>query len=108
MLNLYMAMSGGNDWAIYYSVLRNLQPRYRFLFILFLSFCAFAVVNIVIGIFVDNAKQAQKADRDLIVQEELTAKAATCAALKDIFVEMDRNERGILPHEDFHKTLEDE
>merc|ERR1719253_1777758 len=55
ILSLYMAMSGGKDWGEYYVVLEDLPMQTRFVFLFFISFALFAVVNIVTGIFVETA-----------------------------------------------------
>merc|ERR1712023_248283 len=53
IVSLFMAMSGGNDWGQYYDALIPLEWPYRIMFLFFIAFALFAVVNIVIGIFVD-------------------------------------------------------
>lgn len=37
MLSLYMAVTGGNDWSLYYSILGQLGSFYHFLFIAWLG-----------------------------------------------------------------------
>merc|ERR1719473_2221925 len=74
ILSLFMSMSGGNDWAQYYEALIPLQIQYRLFYLLFIVFCIFAVVNIVTGVFVESALQANIKDRDIVVHEELRSK----------------------------------
>merc|ERR1712232_1453693 len=38
ILSLYMAMSGGNDWGLYYDSLTNLDWWYRTAFLMFITF----------------------------------------------------------------------
>merc|ERR1711959_857694 len=45
ILSLFMAMSGGNDWCVYYDELRKLPSYYRLAFLFFICFSIFAVVN---------------------------------------------------------------
>merc|ERR1712217_295487 len=46
ILALFMAMSGGNDWGLYFDALRLLPVQYCFLFIAFILFSIFAVFNV--------------------------------------------------------------
>merc|ERR1719433_2183196 len=54
-LTLYMAMAGGRSWGEYYYFLEPIPVQYRLLFLAFLAFTIFAVLNIVTGVFVDSA-----------------------------------------------------
>merc|ERR1712232_258381 len=74
MLSLYMSMSGGNSWDVYYTALEPLPGFYRFLFLVFITLAVFAVVNIVTGVFVENAMQSSVSDRENIVTDELEKK----------------------------------
>lgn len=108
VLSLFMAMSGGNDWGQYYDSLRRLQAPYRYLFLLFISFCVFAVVNIVTGVFVESALQSNNKDRDIIVHEELEAKKDYLQALREIFDEIDDDDNGAITLDEFEAKLDDE
>merc|ERR1719195_1571266 len=48
-LTLYMAMAGGRSWGEYYYFLSPIPWQYRVLFLAFLTFTIFAVLNIVSG-----------------------------------------------------------
>lgn len=107
-LNLYMAMSGGNDWSVYYHALEPLPLGYRWFFLAFISFTIFAIVNIVTGVFVEAAMQSNLNDRDIIAQEELSSKKRYLDSMKDIFEEMDGDGQGTLSMEEFESKLQDE
>jgi len=60
MLTLYMASTGGNDWAIYY---KALQPNFsKYVLLFFVSFIQIALLNILTGIFVENALKSAEPD----------------------------------------------
>jgi len=107
-LTLYMSMSGGNDWSVYYTVLEALPKYYRWLFLLFISFTLFAIVNIVTGVFVEAAMQNNLHDRDIIAQEELQSKRKYLEAMQELFEEMDDDQQGTISMEEFEKKLQDE
>jgi hypothetical protein len=108
MLSLFMAMSGGNDWALYYELVNQLGYFYSFLFILFITFSVFAVANIVTGVFVETALQANNGDRDIVVHEELEAKRAYTKAMQSVFEELDDDGTGQISLEEFVAHLDDE
>jgi len=108
MLSLYMAMSGGNDWAMYYDALMPLAFQYRMIFLFFISFALFAVVNIVTGVFVEAAMQANTNDREVVVHEEMQAKKLYLDSMRAIFEEMDNDNSGCVSGKEFSERLNDE
>jgi len=108
ILTLFMAMSGGNDWIEYYRVLVDMQPFYRVLFLSFISFTLFAIVNIVTGVFVEAALAHNLKDRDIIAHEEQIVKKQYLEAMQDIFVEMDTDEGGNLSLDEFEAKVRDD
>lgn len=108
MLSLYMSMSGGNDWGQYYEALLMLPFHYRIIFLTFITIAVFAVVNIVTGVFVESAMQSSLSDRDVIVHEEMRAKAEFLAEMRHIFEEMDSDQTGRISKDEFEETLRED
>merc|ERR550539_470518 len=65
-LSLYMAMSGGEDWAIFMTALNPLSWEYQLLFVLFVTFAVLALLNVVTAVFVGTAMQQAQSDRELM------------------------------------------
>merc|ERR1712151_596494 len=95
-VSLYMAMSGGEDWATVLRSLDGLPWEYRLLFLIFITFAVMALLNVVTAVFVGTAMQQSQADRDLIVQEELEHKGDFVALMQQVFNEIDTNNSGSL------------
>jgi hypothetical protein len=108
ILSLFMSMSGGNDWSAYYDALGPLPAYYHYAFLLFICFSIFAVVNIVTGVFVESALQANMKDKDIVVQEELQAKKVYLESMAELFEEMDEDGRGTITVKEFEHKLQDE
>jgi Ca2+-binding EF-hand superfamily protein len=108
ILVLFMSMSGGQDWTEYYSVLTSMNLTYRVLFLLFIVFTLFAIVNIVTGVFVEAALQSNLKDRDIIAHEELQNKRLYLESMQDIFEEMDYDDQGTITIDEFEDKLQDE
>jgi len=108
ILSLFMSMSGGNDWIVYYETLKDLTFTYRLFFLLFIIFTLFAIVNIVTGVFVESALQSNMKDRDIMAHEELQSKKRYLESMQDIFEEMDADGQGTISMEEFQENLKDE
>eukprot|EP00930_Biecheleria_cincta_P025624 TRINITY_DN18213_c0_g3_i1.p1 TRINITY_DN18213_c0_g3~~TRINITY_DN18213_c0_g3_i1.p1 ORF type:complete len:700 (-),score=141.93 TRINITY_DN18213_c0_g3_i1:127-2202(-) len=107
VLTLYMAMSGGNDWAEFYGCLSSMSGIYSFLFICYITFAILAVFNIVTGVFVESAMGASQADRDAIVQDEIAAQKAYLKAMEKLFEELDEDDSGTITLEELESRLRD-
>eukprot|EP00930_Biecheleria_cincta_P022751 TRINITY_DN16565_c0_g1_i3.p1 TRINITY_DN16565_c0_g1~~TRINITY_DN16565_c0_g1_i3.p1 ORF type:complete len:662 (+),score=109.06 TRINITY_DN16565_c0_g1_i3:100-2085(+) len=107
VLSLYMAMSGGNDWALYFFALEDLGLFYQLLFLVFITFAVFAVFNIVTGVFVDSAMQSSQSDRDSIVQDEMAAQKAYLKSMQTLFEEIDEDESGFITQDEFESRVDD-
>lgn len=108
VLNLFMAMTGGNDWAEYYNAIQSLSGIYSFLFVFYIIFALLAVINIITGVFVENAMQASKADRSVIIRQQMHQKKAFLGNVQKLFDEIDLNGNGILTRNEFDRKLHDE
>jgi hypothetical protein len=108
IISLFMAMSGGNDWVVFYENVNQLGVFYSFLFLLFITFSIFAVTNIVTGVFVETALSSNRQDRDIIVHEELEMKQAYTQAMQSVFQEFDDDGTGCISLEEFEAQLDDE
>jgi len=107
MVTLFMAMSGGNDWGMYYDAIQVAGRIYAGLFLFYIILAIFAVVNIVTGVFVDSAIESGKHDMDMKVAEELETQAETLQNLQTLFRELTvHDDDGLLSLEEFEKALE--
>lgn len=107
-INLYMAMTGGTDWSVQYDAMRPLSGIYLALFLLYITFSIYALANVVTGIFLENARNSGKRDREHVIAEELQTKTQFLHELQRVFDEMDANDSGTISKEEFEGTLQDE
>eukprot|EP00931_Biecheleriopsis_adriatica_P030172 TRINITY_DN17800_c0_g1_i1.p1 TRINITY_DN17800_c0_g1~~TRINITY_DN17800_c0_g1_i1.p1 ORF type:complete len:718 (-),score=129.89 TRINITY_DN17800_c0_g1_i1:212-2326(-) len=107
IIALYMSMSGGNDWAIYYVALQKIGSIYHQLFLLFITFAIFAVVNIVTGVFVDTAMQSNSADKEIVVREELEAMQAYLGKVQELFFAIDYDSNGTISADELDVAFQD-
>eukprot|EP00434_Breviolum_minutum_P037942 symbB.v1.2.033645.t1/scaffold4209.1/size43054/6 len=66
-----------------------------------------AVLNIVTGVFVDNAAAAAKTQRDYIIEKEREVKETYIRELQNLFWQMDDDESGTLTAEEMQQLVKD-
>jgi len=108
MLSLYMAMSGGNDWSVYWVVLEPVGVMYSFIFLFCISLAIFAVVNVVMAVFVESSLQTSGNDKDTLIQEAIANKKRYLDAIEEVFLEMDASGDGIITVDEFEAQVKDD
>lgn len=111
MLSLYQAVTGGNSWGDLTAALMatTTEPIYfGIFFAAFEAFTGIALLNIVTGIFVDNAVKATLQDKDMAIQDELAMETSYMNNMKRMFREADLDSSGQLSWKELEKYLEDD
>lgn len=101
MMTLYMAISGGIDWKDCVQPLHVVSSVMEYMFATYVFFTLFCCLNIVTGIFVDNAKALKSADEDAMYLEAVTERKRWIAEVKDLFMRLDSSVNGTFTFEDF-------
>jgi len=70
LLALYRAVTGGEDWSVFYRVVEVTGPLYTWLFIFFIAFSHIAFLNILTATFVNKAMQLAKPDADTLANDQ--------------------------------------
>lgn len=104
MMTLYMAISGGIDWQDCVRPLRMVSEALEYMFATYVFFTIFCCLNIVTGIFVDNAKALKGADEDAMYLEALTERKRWIADIKDLFIKL-AHINGQFTLEDFKEQM---
>jgi hypothetical protein len=105
MYSLYKAVTGGDDWGYFAELLFNISPIMGVLFCLYVAFAVFAVLNVVTGVFVDNALKANSHDADMIIMEQTEARKKHIDEVKSIFKKADSDASGKLNLDEFKKHV---
>lgn len=101
MYALYKAITGGDDWSAFADPLFQISPMLGVIFLLYIAFAVFAVLNVVTGVFVDNAIKANQSDADVIILEQTEARKKHIEAVKSVFFKADTDESGHLDLDEF-------
>jgi len=106
MYTMIQAISGGNDWANLAKPLEMISPIYVIVFMLYVLFVTFGVLNVLTGVFLESAGEIM--DRDLVAQAEFARRETFCQEMHSMFDHIDRNHTGTISWDKFHDALSDE
>jgi len=85
MESLFCAITGGFDWQEAMIPLKVVSIYYGPVFLFYVSFVVIGVMNILTGIFVENANHIASVDRDLVIDDQIEKIAETRSAIRQIF-----------------------
>lgn len=107
MVSLFSAVTGGNDWMQYGTLLRKVGKgeTYFRIFIFYIGLLLVGVLNVVTGIFVDSAVCTRTDDEVVQCWREDLEK--TSDAVKKIFMNADKDNSGAISLDELMKQLED-
>merc|ERR1719491_1180913 len=100
MIILYKCSFGGEDWGAVASNLEHVGEGYFWLFLFFISFMTIAIMNVIMGIFVDTANKSAEKDRLAAIQDDADELMLLKAAVFNLFGEYDASHNGLLTHEE--------
>jgi len=108
ILTLFMVISGGMDWK---SAIRPLGAVSAFCVVLFLAYVAFvyfAVLNVMTGIFLQSAIEQAAKEKDAFIQQRLAEREIYIRNLKELFVQLDHAHDGVITLNEFEESLQEE
>ncbi|CAK0804350.1 unnamed protein product [Prorocentrum cordatum] len=89
MLSLWMAVSGGISWHELTAPLNEIgSSAWMMLFLIYVTFVYFFVLNVVTGVFCQNAIEGAQTDLDLTLEAQFKEKQVYADRLKLLFEEM--------------------
>jgi len=107
-ISLFCAISGGRDWASLLFPLLEMNILCGVIFICYIFFVVFGVLNVVTGAFVDSMRLVSQRDNDWVIEEELKKVNTFKTEITDIFESADSDESGTLSWDEFETHLQDE
>jgi len=109
IFTLFKSVTGGVDWQDVEGPLHSLGAAYVALFIAFVAFTQFAVLNVLTGVFCQTAIESASQDQEVIIEEQLDRKSQYTKQLQDVFYGIiDSVSAGQVTLADFEAGLEDE
>jgi len=108
MLSLFMSISGGVSWIDVVKPLRLLNTIWLFIFLCFIGFVYFAVLNVVTGVFCQSAIESTQQDQESMVQAFISNKNLYTTRFKNLFSELDAEDTGIITRDEFEEHINDD
>eukprot|EP00928_Gymnodinium_smaydae_P089874 TRINITY_DN73764_c0_g1_i1.p1 TRINITY_DN73764_c0_g1~~TRINITY_DN73764_c0_g1_i1.p1 ORF type:complete len:636 (-),score=126.69 TRINITY_DN73764_c0_g1_i1:146-2053(-) len=105
--SLIMAMLGGVSWGVLTDTLLAVSIFPVALFFFYITFTMLAVLNIITGVFVDNAMEMASSQREVQVERELQMRENFAEELRGLFDMMDGDGSGSLNLEELNEFLRD-
>jgi len=107
MFTLFKAIAGGVSW---HSVVLPLEPVGWFiivLFVAFICFTSFAVLNVITGVFCQSAMESANLDNEIAVMQQLASREEHVESIKRLFNAIDQDASNDITIEEFEEKLDD-
>jgi len=104
---LMQAMLSGISWGELTNALMLVDVFTPALFFFYVFFTMLAVLNIITGVFVDNAVETARTQRDYLVQKEMELKEKYVKEMQRLFRQMDEDNSGTVSLEEVKEYFED-
>merc|ERR1719491_1813548 len=92
---LYQSITGGVDWADVAKPLLDVSPALAVIFSFYIAFAVLCVLNIITGVFVDNASSISLADEEQLVIEGFENRVKWFEEVKELFITMTGSGKGL-------------
>jgi len=106
VFTLFKSVTGGVDWEDVAKPLANLGPLWLVLFLIYLTFVLFAVLNVVTGVFCHMALESTQNDVDELTDTQRNYRKRQAQQLTSIFNLGDPDAKGWLTLQDFESLLD--
>lgn len=107
MYTLYLSITSGVSWREPAAPLMKLSWMLGTFFSVYIAFAVLCVLNIITGVFVENAKQMTEDDEDMVLMEQLETRRKWFEEVKVLFEAADVDGSGCLNAEEFSIQLQD-
>merc|ERR1719343_1219301 len=104
-VTLIASISGGLDWVEASWPLLQIDPTYLLLYMAFVMFCVFGLMNILTGLFVANTKEVSQVDRDLVIRSQLKDRKSFANQLKAVLRSIDKDDSGSISKKELLEHL---
>ncbi|CAE7948182.1 SCN8A, partial [Symbiodinium sp. KB8] len=105
MLSLFMGVSGGINWSEVMAPLLEISPIWVFMFLFYICFTYFAVLNVVTGVFCQTAIESAQNDHTAVVHSILKNKQAHVEKIRALFNSIGDDQTGIITFAMFEEKI---
>lgn len=105
---LFGSLTGGIEWYKIMGPLSHMSIFLMLLFLFYILFGTFSILNIITGVFVDGAIQRSSQERDLKLEKQREERAMYVTMLLDLLEEIDVEGEGVISRETLEDAFQDE
>jgi len=106
LLTLFMSITGGISWWELEDVLLDVHVIYGLMFPVFISVMVLVCLNVITGIFVNDALEMAQRDREMVQRHERDLRNHHIETLREIFTLLDKDKSGSVTLDEFLKQVE--
>eukprot|EP00927_Polykrikos_kofoidii_P015038 TRINITY_DN16674_c0_g2_i1.p1 TRINITY_DN16674_c0_g2~~TRINITY_DN16674_c0_g2_i1.p1 ORF type:complete len:1181 (+),score=151.94 TRINITY_DN16674_c0_g2_i1:109-3543(+) len=108
MFTLLKTIVGGISWHECVVPLEDLPLFLIFVFLSYVLFMYFAVMNVITAVFCENAIQSKRNDQEVVMQEQVLDKKKYVKKLKTLFTTIDEDHSGLVSRDELERFLDRE
>jgi len=105
MVTMFMVCTGGEDWKNFFDIISQAGAFHSAIFLFYVAFVQIAVLNILTGVFVENALKLAQPDRETMALEHRKIELEESNALRTICQEIDVTGSGTIKAADFYRQV---
>merc|ERR1719410_2439526 len=106
--SLFYSISGGQDWGALAAPFWTIKGGSGVSYMAFVILTIFGLLNILVGIFVQEAEELSKWDKDFVVDGFVTKKKEKEKDISELFDTMDTEANGVLSLKELSVALEND
>jgi len=106
MMTCFRVITGGDDWGAYYDALKPTGFVNSVIFLFFIMFSQLALLNIVTGVFVENAMKASQPELAALAFEQRKRDLADAAVLRELFTQIDVDQSGTISSQEWTNSVQ--
>lgn len=107
MLTLYKSLSGGLSWHVCLRSLREASTISFFVFLVYIAFGYYVILNVVTGIFCNSAIESARLDKDVAIAVKLKQKETFMSSLRSFFQDIDNDGSDHITIVELEKAIQD-
>eukprot|EP00931_Biecheleriopsis_adriatica_P003422 TRINITY_DN10502_c0_g1_i3.p1 TRINITY_DN10502_c0_g1~~TRINITY_DN10502_c0_g1_i3.p1 ORF type:complete len:657 (+),score=115.21 TRINITY_DN10502_c0_g1_i3:84-2054(+) len=107
MYTLFLSIAGGIDWGDAAAPMLALGTPLGILFCMYIAFAVLCVLNIITGVFVENANRLCSTDEEMVLLEQMEERRKWFAEVRCLFESADEESDGTIDASRFIERMKD-
>jgi len=108
MRTLFGCICGGVEWILVVAALDSINQVWSSLFMFYISFCLFAMLNVMTGVFCQGAIEGAERDQEMLVHTVMSDRSVYLDGLRKLFEVIDDDNDGSVTVKEFEEHFNDD